>query len=385
MVGWENKDEARVLMKLLEENVVDEEVSQLIRLAYDKSSEGRTSLFTSITNQLQEKHKDLSLTESRIMSDILGSLIHHVEMNIRQKLAEKLAGNEDAPIDLILLLANDQIEVASPILKLSNLLDDNNLIKIIRHKTIQHQLNITARKDLSSNVTRELITTGNDEVVIKLLNNHDAKIENSIMADLVGRSRKNLSLQPPLVERPDLPRAMALKMYLWISESLKDRMVETQSLDQREIEQAISSTLDDLHEEDEISTSQLSSEQRLVDKLHDSKLLKSSFLMKSLNQGKGSLFEIAFAKMVNIPRDFMCGVLYDKGPDALAVACCAVNIDQSVFLTIYRLTRKARDMETEISDEETQHAFNYFQKMDSRRAQITLHKWVAEEARSPIF
>jgi len=364
---------------------IDEEVYSLLELAHEKSGSGRLGLFQGITDILERRHRELSEKELSLMSKILGNLIQDIEMGIRKKLAERLASKEDAPLDLILLLANDNIEVAEPVLMLSKIISDQNLINIIRHKSAQHQMGICARKNLSAPVCQELVSHGNSDVLVALLINKDARIANDTIAELVEKSRFDKDIQPALIERPDLPKGLASNMYKWVSDALKETILTTHSLTQNDIENILSSSINDLKVEDENQSSKEKSEERLVEKLQAAGRLKASFLMKSLHQGQSSLFEISFAKMLNIPRNIMCSVLYDRGPDSLAIACRAVNIDQSIFLTIFRLTRKARDMDAEISKEETSRAFEFFKDMDQRRAQLTIHKWVEDAARNPIF
>lgn len=364
---------------------IDGEVYDLLELAYDKNGTGRLSLFKGITDILERRHSELSQAELSLMSNILNNLIQDIEMGIRKKLSERLAREENAPIDLIILLANDTIEVAEPILMLSKIISDQELIKIIRHKTVQHQLGISSRKNLSSSVCQELVNHGNSNVMVSLLFNQDARISDNTIADLVEKSRFNTEIQPALIKRSDLPKELASKMYDWVSEALKKTILSTHKLTIQDIEKILLSSVKELQKEDEYRNTQDQSEERLVEKLDAAGRLRPSFLMKSLNQGQSSLFEISFARLLNIPRDIMCSVLYDRGPDSLAIACRAVNIDQSIFLTIYRLTREARDMDSDISKEETSRAFEFFKDMDQRRAQITIHKWVEDAIRNPIF
>ncbi|MDG1708411.1 MAG: hypothetical protein P8H03_06595, partial [Emcibacteraceae bacterium] len=72
-------------------------------------------------------------------------------------------------------------------------------------------------------------------------------------------------------------------------------------------------------------------------------------------------------------------------PAALAIACCAARIDKSVFLTMFRLTREAKMMDTELSQSEIEHTYNQFVNTNEHRAKLILHKWVEQSARPSIF
>ncbi len=369
----------------IEQQNLNEKISNILQLSYVKNTEGRSLLFNKITDFLEEHHTELSQTEQTLMSEILDKLLNNVEMTVRKKLAERLAMSEEAPLDLIVLLANDQIDVALPVLELSKLLSDNELINIIRHKTAQHQLSIAGRQKLSSDVCRELVTVGNTKTLVVMLNNHDAKIDNSSFADLIEKSKNAQPLQPPIIERPDLPKDMAAKMYQWVSDSLKQSILTNLDLNESDIDELLLTTIEEVANGGLGQITSEKSEIILVNKLHQAKKLSPAFLMKCLNQGQSSLFEIAFAKMIKVPRKIMRSFLYNRGADALAVSCCAAGIDQSVFLTIFQLTRAAQNIETEISDDETAKAFEHFKRLDKKKAHVTIQKWVAEATGSSIF
>lgn len=364
---------------------IDEEVTNLLDHAYAKKDNGRSALFKEITDFMERRHSELTTNELSLMSDILEKLLTDVETSVRKKLALRLAVKTDAPADLIILLANDQIEVAAPVLSLSTLLSDEALIRIIRHKTVQHQLGIASRDRLSSGICRELITIGNTRTLVMLLTNKTAEIDDDSLAILVEKSKNNLPIQPPLIERPDLPRHLAAKMYQWVSLSLKQSILTTLHISEDEIETLLKSAVTEVHREETSQISQEQSEILLINKLDKAGMLKPAFLMKSLNQGQSSLFEIAFAKIIKVPRPVMRSLLYDRGADSLAVSCCAAGIDRSVFLTIYQLTRAAQNIDTNLSDDDVAGAFEQFRVLDKTKALLTIQKWVAEATGSSIF
>ncbi len=366
-------------------NTTGEEVQNLIKLAHDNSKDGRAELFDGITELIENQHQQISATEIDLMMDILGRIISDIEVNIRQKLSLRIAERDDVPVELIVLLANDEIEVANPVLIQNTLLTDKELVSIIQRKSRQHQLSIAARKMLSSDVCRELVNTDDDGVIVTLLTNQEARIDNETIEKIVEKSKTREILQPPLIHRHDLPKHIAARMYGWVSMSLKQELMEIHSFSPEELEEHISASVEELKEQDEQELSKLDSEKTLINKLKKANKLHISFLMKSLRQGNIRLFELAFAEILNIPDDIMCNILYERGPAALAIACCAAKIDKSVFLTLFRLTREAKKMDTELSQTEIEHTYSQFVNTTEQRAKAILHKWVEDSTRSPIF
>jgi uncharacterized protein (DUF2336 family) len=119
------------------------------------------------------------------MTDILNKLVTEFETELRQQLAERLSDSKSAPRNLVLALANDEIVVARPILLKSGVLRDPELIEIIHHRTLEHQLAIAMRTSVSEVVSDALVETGNTDVVKTLLQNPNARITEATMAYLV--------------------------------------------------------------------------------------------------------------------------------------------------------------------------------------------------------
>src|SRR5207302_5420863 len=128
------------------------ETEHLYSLARDKSIAGRQALTATVTDLFFAQGNVLTDRERALMTEILRQLINDVEGSVRRLLAEKLARQKDAPRDLVVTLANDEIGVAHPILMHSEVLLDAELIEIIHHRTLEHQLVIAVRKSVSEPV-----------------------------------------------------------------------------------------------------------------------------------------------------------------------------------------------------------------------------------------
>ena len=154
---------------------------QLLELARDRSVASRTRLVETVSDLFFGTKQTLSDRERALMAEILRRLIHDVEMTVRRALSERLAGEPDAPSELISALANDEIEVAYPVLSKSNALHDAELIEIIHQRTLEHQLAIAVRERVSRSVSDALVDTGHSDVIRTLLENHGAEISRAAM------------------------------------------------------------------------------------------------------------------------------------------------------------------------------------------------------------
>src|SRR4051812_41760489 len=100
----------------------DHDGEHLLELARDKTVAGRRALVGIVSDLFFVSGEALSDRERSLMSEILRQLIHDVEVEVRRALAGRLAKEARAPRELVLALANDEIEVAHPILVHSSVL-----------------------------------------------------------------------------------------------------------------------------------------------------------------------------------------------------------------------------------------------------------------------
>ena len=77
--------------------------------------------------------------------EVLCQLAELVESEARVHVAKLLAPLDRAPGNVVVKLANDEIEVAQPLLEFSNVLSDDDLIEIIANQTEEHRVAIAGR------------------------------------------------------------------------------------------------------------------------------------------------------------------------------------------------------------------------------------------------
>ena len=133
------------------------DIANLLELARDRSRTGRAILVDAVGDLITAPESAFSERETALMNDILQKLVQEVETSVRQALAERLANSGQAPRDLIVQLANDEIEVARPVLLNSPLLDEPTLIEIVRNRSREHQLAIALRSSIGEPVSDALI------------------------------------------------------------------------------------------------------------------------------------------------------------------------------------------------------------------------------------
>lgn len=354
------------------------EIEALVDLARRKSQAGRNSIFETVQDLFLQKKDTLSDRERALMGDILRQLIFEVEIAVRKDVAARLAKRDDAPRELVLALANDEIEVAHPLLMESTVLHDADLIELVRHRAQSHQLAIAMRRSLSEEVSQSLVDTGDESVITRLIENEDARISESLMDYLVAESKHVDSFQNPLISRKDLPPNLARKMYWWVSAAVRQHIVENFSVDATEIDDSIEDAVKGQIEAGVGAGNQPTEAEQAAREIDNQGKLTEEFLVNLLRDGEVALFEASFARATDIPIKLARRMLYEPGGEGLAMACKAGGFSAGMFTNLYRLTRKATTSQEPFDERELVRLTDFYDCMRAPSAQALVKRWHRE-------
>ena len=353
----------------------DKELTELLTLARDKSVSGRKTLMDTVSDLFCDNQTVLSDRERALMTDILHQLVHDVEMSVRRALAERLSMLPTAPRELIVELANDQIEVAHPILMGSNMLHDSDLVEIIHQRTLEHQLAIAMRKNINELVTDALVESGNEDVIKTMLENPSARISRATMEYLVEQSKRVDTYQNPLLKRPDLEPELAKRMYLWVSAALRSHIVSNFNIDSGALDETIEGAIEEALSNHQSNHARPSKPIELADRLVEEGKNTPRLLVQLLRQGEVPLFEALFAKMSGIRVRLLRRLLFEPGGEALAIVCRAIGIDKPDFATIFMLSRKAHSADRVTNPRELSKVLEFFDRLKQDTAKKVLSRW----------
>jgi uncharacterized protein (DUF2336 family) len=314
----------------------------LLNLARTKSSEGRRELAAIIADLFENQSETLTDRERKLMFDIMHSLVHEVEISVRKSFVDLLDSLPDTPPGLLRDLANDEIDVAYPLLTKSSLLRDADLIDIIRARTREHQLAIALRSDVSEDVTDALVETEDESVIEKLLHNQNARISEATMAYLVEQSRRVDTFQEPLLKRHDLKENLAERMFMWVSAALRQYIVERYELDSETIDALLEQAARQGFASDALESPASVKTRELVAAMREDGAVTPGMLVAALSDGEVPLFMSLFAELVGISDQLTSRIVFEEGGEGLAIACKSVDMSEMQFSLIFRLSRRAR-------------------------------------------
>ncbi|MEE9318369.1 MAG: DUF2336 domain-containing protein, partial [Rhodospirillales bacterium] len=279
----------------------------LLKLARDKSGKRRQLLAETISDLFTGKERVLTERERELMFDILHKMVRDSEMAVRRIISEQIAEIPDAPRDLINLLATDEVEVAYSILEKSAVLEDEDLIEVIHHRTLEHQLAVAVRGAVSEDVSDALVETGDESVITTLLKNSGSTISLATMEYLVEESKRVDVFQEPILRREDLDPALAKRMYLWVSAALRQYILDNYQLDQTVLDDLLERTAKTAQEVRHTKSDELA---ETVDK---EGLGLAKMMIRALKDGEIFLFEAMFRRLTRLRNTLIKRILFEPG------------------------------------------------------------------------
>ena len=326
----------------------------LFDLAKSRQPADRERLLLAIADLCDSPHAGEAMKTHAIqslLSSIFMSLVVEAERDIRHRLSQKLASADWAPNALVNVLALDDIEIARPIIAMSPVLKDIDLVRLLVEATIEHQIEVARRPNLSQSVIGAILEQAEPAVLTALAGNHTAELTLSDMEELVEAARTLAALRTPLSQHPRLTGQLAKRLYLWVGLALRQGLADRFRLDVSVLDETLAAAIAEAQyavvQESAPRTSSEGEremmEQRLVDKLHAAGQLRPGYLVRALREGRLGLFATALAILGRFETKQVQATIDSDRPELLALACAAVGIDRSVFPDILQMTRSLND------------------------------------------
>lgn len=327
------------------------QTAQLLSLARSREPADRERLLAGIVEMCDagQAQGQPTAPEVQILLDsIFMTLVVEAERDIRARLAQSLADATWAPPALINILALDEIEIARPIIARSPILQDHDLIRLLVQATLEHQIEIARRPQLSPAVVEAILAKDESAVLTALASNPTAQVSPESLRRLVDKARDVVALRSPLARHPNLSSDLAEQLYLWVGRALRDALTARFQLDPDKMAPAVEASLRSAHAGAPLVDSppveqaedREEMEAALVEKLDAAGQLRPGYLLRVLRERRLPLFLFALARLGRFDVRQVRRAIDSNRPELLALACSAVGIDRSVFPTILAHVRE---------------------------------------------
>lgn len=330
--------------------MLGDRVDEIMTLAKSRDVADRERLLINLVDLCDGNPEELRTPRVQaLLSQVFFDLVFQAEYDIRLRLAEKISSADWAPSALINILAFDDIEIARPIIARSPILKDPDLIRILVEATLEHQVEVARRPQISPTIVEAILKAAKPEVMTALVENETAHVSQDHLFELVHKAEEIATLHEPLSEHPGLNDELAGYLYSWVGETLRKTLAAKFDLDTRALDRALALSINEakagkgpggrMQAITPTETEEERSDRQLVAKLDMSGQLRPGFLLKALKERRLSLFIAALATLGRLEiRDIRKAIDSDR-PELLALACSAVGVDRTVFPTLLSQVR----------------------------------------------
>lgn len=354
-----------------------DDIRYLIGLARDKSVESRKRLVAVVSDIFFSDQAILTEYERALITDILHKLIYELAVPVREVLSSHLARDETMPRAVLRALTEDEIEIAAPILLNNEALLDVELIEVVRHRALEHQLMLAMRRAPLAMAADPALEPGDGDLIKELLDSGDARIVDATMSYLLDQTRGVDSFQEPILRREELSERLAKKMVLWVLAALRQHILDRFDIDLTALDDGIEAASDDMSErlsgERESRRGDRSAE--LANALAAASKLSPARLIQAMRQGEVSLFIAMLAHWTGLRLPLVRRLLFEPGGEGLVVACRALGFDKTIAASIFLLCRRARPGDWAADPRELSRVLALFDRVQPAAAHAVLARW----------
>ena len=313
-------------------------------LLKDDSTDSRIEVLDKIS--LQYNMQKFSHREREVAEQIFRLIMKDTQMQVREMLSQRICNNPDIPRDIALHLALDHDRVAVPIIEISEVLSDADLVKIIdSSRDVSKLLAISRRPSVSERVSDALVDTSYPNVISALLDNQKAEISERALAHIAESYTHEPQVIQSMVDRMRLPVTVVERLVAHVTESVAQELKKKYKLTDAQIRKETTGARED------VTLTLLSQEhdpamiEALVKQLMDEKRLTPSIVMTALCRGQRYFFVYAMAQLAHIPAKNVEKLITDKGGIGFRALYDRTEMPASMFEAIQILLRVVQDLE----------------------------------------
>jgi uncharacterized protein (DUF2336 family) len=304
------------------------------RLVRGDSAEMRANAAHKICRKIDGS--DLSAEDQESARQILDMMCADAAVLVRRALAVTLRNSPKLPRDIAIKLAKDIDVIATPVLKNSPVITDEDLVEIVLAGASEKQVAIAQREKLGEGLTEVIALYGSKEAVEQVSLNEGAAFTDDAYAGVLKRFSNDNDVKSALISRSLLPIHVTEKLVNLVTGELFDRLVNKHELPpQLAIEIASGAreraTLD-LVEQAGLSTDP----ERFVQQLALNGRLTPSVIMRALCLGHMGFVEHALAELAGVPRNKAWLMIHDSGTLGLKTIFERAGLPSGMF-TAFRL------------------------------------------------
>jgi uncharacterized protein (DUF2336 family) len=280
-----------------------------------------------------------------VFDDVMVRLVNTIEAKARAKLSRRLAPIANAPAQVINLLAFDNdIDVAHPVLSLSERLQERDLLATAGSKSQQHLFAISQRTALSEAVTDVLVERGDRDVVQSVVKNAGARFSDAGFRILVTRSTGDDALATEVGMRSDIPRQHFLMLLERASTAVRTRLSAENPQAGSAIEGVVAEIVGGIRSEARNASPDFAAAQAAVERQNRVRRIGEGEIYQYARDRKFEETAIALSILCDTPIDVVERALLDPGAEIVLILAKVGGLSETTTKAILLLRAADRGM-----------------------------------------
>jgi uncharacterized protein (DUF2336 family) len=354
------------------------DLRELAQVARDKSPVGRSKMFALLARLFWRRGAIMKPKEKVMLAEILRLLRPKTLPEARMELAYEMAGSTLAEPELLRVFAEDEIEIASPVLFSGNRLEPSDLIAVIESKGAAHAATIATRKGPTIAVVDALARLEDPEILRRLLGDPEAPFSIPALSSAALVAMTDVPLQRLLAERRELPESIAEDMMTWadaeVCETLNGRFL---------FDAMVTPAQQPVYGQKAMPLPEAPAAPATSQEGGEIELTPSS-MISALRAGNLALFQAQVAHLANLRMGLVRKLINENGGDSIAFIARAIGLRRDEFAQIYLLMRKLRTKAGGIGAADLGQALDFFDRTEATQASSIIARWRRESAREAL-
>ena len=276
-----------------------------------------------------------------IFGEVIGLLADEIEVAARAKLAKRLAHTDNAPINVVKKLAfDDSIDVAGPVLRHSERLDDKTLVANARTKSQAHLVAISKRNSVPVVVTDELVTRGNREVVRSVAANNGARFSDFGFLHMIKRSEGDSILAEHLGLRKEIPRHMFQQLIAKASDDVRRKLERERPDLAGQIQNSVADVAGALHSKFGPASKSYFTAKRVAITQHQYGNLNENSILECARAHKIEEATVGLSLLCSLPADVVERALVDTSGELTLILAKALDFAWETAMALLFLGAK---------------------------------------------
>ena len=354
-------------------------IDQLEEVSASKDVSRRAEILRKVTDLFVLGSGKFSEDQIELFDSVMGRLLENIERAARAQFGSRIARLGDAPRNVVRVLASDAaIEVAGPVLRHSERLDEDALVENAKTQSQDHLLAISGRKVLVEAVTDVLVERGNQLVVSSTARNGGARFSDFGFSTLVRKACDDGVLALCVWSRPDIPRQNLVKLFVDASQAVRHQLVEADPRRAELIKSMVARATDEIQTKARAGSNDFAQALSHVRALHAAGGLGEAQLLEFTSEGNFDKVVAALSLMCDLPIGLVERAFVQNQTEQILVLARAIGISWVATVALLLLHAGVNGSSRQQLDQ----CFTSFSRLQPKTAQTALQFYRMREKAS---